>query len=93
MWISNIVVMAISWYFFLKTNQNLANKFLQIEIIKKANTFEEAKNFWMKDIAAEQHFDKIITDKHEKAFVKEKKEKLTPEQKEEMDWVNEDDKD
>lgn len=90
MWISNIIVMALAWYFFFKSNENLANKLLQIEIIKKAKTFDEAKNFWTRNIAAEQNLEKKIIDEQEKAFIEQWKKELTSDEKLENEWEDKD---
>jgi len=86
--ITNIVIIGIAFYMMMRIFNNLTNKLLQIEIVKKAKTFQEAKEFWTKDIAAEQKFEKKIVDEQEKAFATIQKKELTPEEKEEANWKN-----
>lgn len=85
---TNILVIIIVFVFLAKIMNNLANKLLQVEVIKKAKTFEEAKNFWIKDIWAEQNFEKKVVEEEKDEFLKNIKKEPTFEEKEEMDWQN-----
>lgn len=72
----------------------LINKILQIEVIKKAETFKQAKDIWEKDISKIQNFNnkvEEIKNKDEINIIKEeiKKSKIkTDEEKEEELWVD-----
>lgn len=91
MWVMNVIVIWVVFMYFTRINNIILNKLLQIEIVKKAKTFEEAKDFWIKDITAEQNFEKKIVDEQKKAFDENTKMKTKEElekAKEEAEWQN-----
>lgn len=60
MWITQIVVVGIVMFFMMRIMQELSNKLLQIEIVKKAENVEQAEKIGSKNIAAEQKFEEKI---------------------------------
>jgi hypothetical protein len=91
MWITQIIIIAISFISMMIIFDRLANKLLQIEIIKKAENFKEAKEYWKKDINVEQKKEKKIIDEQEKSFLEYEKIKKNAElekEKEEEEWKN-----
>ena len=86
-------LLIILWVVFLlvRSIDNLSTKLLQIEIVKKAENYDQAQWIWVKNLNSIQKFDKTVIDEQEKSFLKAWKKQLTEEEKEELewkDWVN-----
>jgi len=70
--------------------RDLSLRMMQIEVIRKAESFEQAEDFGKKDIKSIQEFDAKITDVQEKAFVESQKKQTNWEEEipEWEDWIS-----
>lgn len=87
--ITNVIIVIIVFVRLAVIMRDLSLRLLQIEVIKKAESFEQAEDFGKKDIKSIQEFDAKITDVQEKAFIKATKQQINWEEEipEWEDWL------